>query len=160
MKKIFIATLLLILPLLSGCVGLKEVYEKLVEFFKKPIQYKWVVKVDREESFKWLDMINADLAKVSSYPFFIKDGTKYLHIYIEVNFSNPLGIKGLSQGKLNLTIVTPIKNVSKSYCTTAKSKTYNDFIYFANPEEGEWELVIKLIGYGKYKIFVEAYERI
>ena len=145
--------------LLPGCVGPKEVYEKFVEFFKKPERYEWVTKINVEESFRCLEAINIDLGKVIPYPFFIKEDTKYLHIYIEVNFSSPIGIGGLSQGKLNLTIITPEENITKSYCTAGKSKTYNDFFYFANPKEGEWKLIVKLIGYGKYKILVEAYEK-
>ncbi|RLF51178.1 MAG: hypothetical protein DRN11_03250 [Thermoplasmata archaeon] len=146
--------------MLSGCVGPKEVYEKLVEFFKKPPQYEWIRVVKAEETFGWLDLVNRELAKVSEYPFIIKNNTKYLHILIQVNFSNPISpkIDSFSQGYLNLTIVSPSGNYTKSYCTTAKIKEYEDFLYFPKPQPGNWKIVVKIFGYGKYKLIAETYQ--
>jgi len=159
-KFAVIVALLIILPMLSGCVGPKEIYEKLMSMLKKPQKYGWITIVEEENDFGFLDMINAELAKNDSIAFLVQEGTRYLHFFIEVNFSNPINPdwEFLSQGKLNLTIVTPSEKISKEYCTTAKSRTYDDFIYFVDPQPEKWNLIIKVTGVGKYKVLVEAYQ--
>ncbi len=160
-KKLpFIIALLLVMPMLSGCIGPKELYERLMTFLKEPQQYAWVKIVVEEDDFGIWDMINTDAAKNTSITFMVQNGTKFLHIFIEVNFSNPLNPdwECLNQGELNFTIITPSDKISKEYCTAFKSHSYDDFIYFVDPQPAKWNLIIKVRGVGKYKILVEAYQ--
>ncbi|MEM1513608.1 MAG: hypothetical protein QXW78_05180 [Candidatus Thermoplasmatota archaeon] len=159
MKKIVVAIALIFNILLSGCISGEEIYGKISDFFKKPEKYEWKTIIDVKEEFKWIDIINPEIAKNVSIPIIIREKTKYIHIVIEVNFSNPIssGIEFLSQGRLNLTILTPSEKIEKEYCTTAKSRKYEEYFYFEAPLPGEWAIILKLIGCGEYRIFVEAY---
>ena len=158
-KKALIIVMLLLMPAFSGCVYL----EKLIQILTPPPEYKWVKVINVEDTFGWLDMVNKEIAKTADYPVFVKNGTKYLHIYIHVEFSNPINpdLESLSQGHLNLTIIKPSgENITKSYCTTAKSKAYDDYFYFNEPQPGEWKVIIKVSGYGKYRIVASIYQPI
>ena len=159
MKKLFIAIALIINILLCGCISAGEIYEKMSDFFKKGEKYEWVTIANMKEEFKWVDILNPEIAKNVSIPVIVREKTKYLHIIIEVNFSNPVysDVQFLSQGKLNLTILTPSEKIEKDYCTTAKSRSYEEYFYFEEPLPGEWNIILKLIGYGEYRIFIEAY---
>ena len=159
-KKALIIVALLLLPALSGCVGPQEIYRKMVEFFTRPPEYEWIKIITVEEEFGWMDIVNEDFAKVSEYPFVIKNETKYLRIYMEVNFSNPISprIESLNQGHLNITILSPSENYTKTYCTTLKSNEYVDYFYFADPEPGGWKIIVKVVGYGKYKLVAKVYQ--
>lgn len=155
-KKTLIV-LLIAIPMLSGCVYV----DKMVEFLTPPPHYEWIKVINVEESFGWLDVINAEMAKTADYPIFIKNDTRYLHIYIHVDFSNPINpdFETLSQGNLNLTIIMPDgENVTKSYCTTGKLRSYDDYFYFTSPQAGEWKITVKVAGYGKYKIVAQTYQ--
>ena len=88
-KKASIILLLLTLSMLSGCI-LYDYYEKVKNILESPPRYEWVKTVQVEDKFGWLDIVNEDMAKSSDYPLFLKNGTKYLHIYIKVDFSNPI----------------------------------------------------------------------
>ena len=142
--------LLLILPFMDGCVYPQ--IEKVKRFFVPPEKYEWRTKVDEKGDFGIFDILNKNLGKEEYFPFNIENGTKYLHIYIHVNFSKPIGY-------LNFTVVTPEKNVTKDYLTLAKSYKYDDFLYFDNPKPGNWKIIIKLTGIGEYRILAEAYQK-
>ena len=92
--------------MLSGCI-LYDYYEKVKNILESPPRYEWVKTVQVEDKFGWLDIVNEDMAKSSDYPLFLKNGTKYLHIYIKVDFSNPINpdFEILSHGKFNITII-------------------------------------------------------
>ena len=150
-KRIAIViTLLLVMLALNGCVYPQ--IEKVKRFFVPPPKYEWVKKVDEKGDFGVFDILNKDLGKKEYFPFSIENGTKFLHIYIHVNFSKPIGY-------LNLTIVTPEKNITKDYMTLAKSYKYDDFLYFDDPEPGNWKIVIKVTGIGEYRLLAEAYQK-
>jgi len=150
-KAVIIIAMLLLMPMLNGCIAPQ--IGKIKEFFTPPQKYEWVKKVDEKGEFGILDIINSNLAKVDYFPFMIENGTKFLHVYIKVNFSKPAGF-------LNITIVSPHKNYTKEYSTIAKSFKYDDFFYFDNPEEGNWKIVVKFTGIGKYTLVAEAYQKI
>lgn len=151
--------LIFLLSLLSGCISTKQIQQKMEEFFKKE-EYEWVIKIDNSEDFGWFDMINWELAKVDKYPFIVQNNTRYLHIFVEVNFSNPINpkYKKLSQGKVNITISSPEKNYTKCYSTLGKSNKYEEFFNFASPYSGKWEIIIKVTGMGKYRLIVKTYQ--
>ena len=152
MKKVIFIALMLILPSLTGCIKISQV-KKLEEIITPPQKYKWIKKVDEKADFGLFDMINAEIAKVDYYPFMVENGTKFLHIYIHVNFSKPFG-------KLNFTIVSPEKNLTKEYSTIAKSYKYDDFLYFNSPKPGNWKIIVKVTGIGKYSLVAETYQKI
>jgi len=136
-------------------------YPEIEKMLLPPPRYEWVRGINVEDTFGWADFINEEFGKVSEYPIFVKNETKYLHICIEVEFSNPLNpdINLLNQGNLNFTILSPSgKNITKDYCTTFKDHNYEEYFYFENPEEGQWEIKIKVAGYGKYRISAKMYE--
>lgn len=159
MKKIIIAIAVMLNISLCGCISTGEIYGKISDLFKKPEKYEWLTIVDLKDEFKWIDILNPDVAKNVSIPIIVSEKTKYLHISIEVNFSNPLSsdIQFLSQGNLNLTILTPSEEINKEYCTTAKSRSYEEYFYFEEPLLGEWDIILRLVGCGEYKIFIEAF---
>ncbi len=158
-KKIWIF-ILLILPMLSGCI-VTDFYEKVMEKIQHPPEYEWQKVIEDEERFGWVDMINFEMAMVNDYTIFLENGTRYLQIFIEVEFSNPIKpeLESLNQGRLNLTIIPPSgENTTKSYCTTGKSHSYDDYFYFFSPEKGTWKIIVKVTGCGKYKILAQAYQ--
>ena len=148
-KIVIVVASIIILASLSGCVQM----EKFKKLFISPPTYQWMTKVDQRGDFGIFDIINKNLGKVDYFPFTIDNGTKYLHVYIHVNFSKPVGF-------LNLTIVTPEKNITKEYSTIAKSYKYDDFLYFDDPTPGNWKIVIKVTGIGNYRLFAEAYQKV
>jgi len=154
-KKILLALALIATISFSGCIDVSN-------FLRKEGRYEWITVVDAEDDFKWVDIINPEIAKNVSMPIIVKEKTKYLHITVSVNFSNPLSsdVQLFSQGSLNLFILTPSEEINKNYTTTAKSRSYEEYFYFADPLPGEWDIILKLIGYGKYRIFVEAYQQV
>ena len=136
-------------------------YPEIEKIFKAPPAYKWRGGINVQDSFGWMDMVNGEIGKVSEYPVFVGNNTKYLHVYIEVVFSNPINsdIEILNQGNLNFTILSPSgENITKSYCTTFKDHRYEEYFYFENPEEGQWKIKLKVVGYGTYKISTQMYE--
>ena len=149
-RLVIVVMLLLILPLLNGCTYPQ--IEKVKRFFVPPEKYEWRVKVDEKGDFGLFDILNKNLGKEEYFPFNIENGTKYLHIYIHVNFSKPIGY-------LNFTIVTPEENVTKDYMTLAKSYKYDDFLYFDDPKPGNWKIIIKVTGIGEYRLLAEAYQK-
>jgi len=158
-KKVLLVTLIIVLPVISGCV-VSDTVEKAKRFFEGPPSYEWS-KMTYEGEFGWLDMVNANLSKEETHPVYIKNGTQYLNIYIKVEFSNPIvpDFELLSQGRLNLTIISPSgENVTKTYCTAAKSRIYEDYFTFeTSGKEEQWNIMVKVMGYGKYKIVTQTY---
>ena len=153
---------LLVLPSLSGCIGPKEMSEKLIEKFGEKQQYEWDKKLEDKRTFKIIDVINQNWAKVEEYPpVKVKAGTRYMHIYLAVNFSNIINPmwEWLTPGYANITITDPSGvNTSRDYTSLGKGNEYRDFFYIPNPQKGNWEITLKLRGTGDYKIFVEVYE--
>ena len=153
---------MLLLTSLSGCIGPREISQKLMEKFGEKQQYEWDKKLDDEGTFKIIDILNQNWAKVEDYPpVKVEAGTKYMHIYLAVNFSNivSLGWEWLTPGYANITITDPSGvNTSKEYTSLGKGNEYRDFFYIPNPQKGNWEITLKLWGTGDYKIFVELYE--
>ncbi|MCD6480817.1 MAG: hypothetical protein J7L31_00885 [Thermoplasmata archaeon] len=148
---------------MSAGLLVAAMYPEIEKMFRPPTQYRWEGGINVEDSFGWGDFINGELGKVSEYPIFVENGTKYLHIYIEVDFSNPINpdLEILNQGNLNFSILSPSgKNITKSYCTTLKDHTYEEYFYFENPEKGQWKVKIKVAGYGKYRISAQMYQPI
>ena len=146
---------------LSGCIGPKEISQKLVERFGKKEEYEWNRKLDVEQSFKVWDIINVYVAKVETYTFVVSEKARYLHITIETTFSNVFNLdwECLNVGYVNLTITNPLgENMSKEYNTVGKDYRYKNFFYIAGPQPGTWEITIKVTGVGTFKLFAEAYE--
>lgn len=160
MYKRTIFALLCFLPLLSGCVVI-DFFDDVSSAIEGPQKYEWQ-KITIEETFGWLDVVNEEMAKVGDYPIYIRNDTRYLNIYFSVEFSNPLNPKlgFFNQGRLNFTIVFPSgENITKTYCTTAKSKTYEEHFNFpTSGDREEWFCIVRVIGYGKYKIVAQTYE--
>jgi len=156
-KRALIVAVIMMLPVFSGCVYL----EKIEQFLMPPPQYEWKRLISVEDTFGWVDVVNKELAKISDYPIYVSNETKYLNIYIHVEFSNPINpdIESLSQGHLNFTILKPDgENITKTYCTATKVKTFDDYFYFENPQEGQWNIIIRVFGYGKYRMVAKAYQ--
>jgi hypothetical protein len=157
--KALLVLLLFLLPILTGCT-LSDYYQKIENVLDTQPKYVWVKTIHVEDKFGWLDVINEELAKVVEYPIFIEKQTKYLHIYINVEFSNPINpsLNIFNYGRFNLTITNPSgDSTEKSYVTTGKSYTYDDYFTIDNPETGNWEISINVFGYGRYIILVETY---
>lgn len=159
-KRALLVLLIMILPMISGCV-ISDAVEKAKRFLEGPPTYKWS-KMMYEGEFGWLDMVNANLSKEEIHPIYIKNGTQYLNIYIMVEFSNPIvpDFELLSQGRLNLTIIPPSGGnvTTRTYCTAAKSRTYEDYFTFeTSGKEEQWDIMVKVSGYGKYKIVTQTY---
>ncbi len=146
---------------MSGCIGPGEMINRISTIITGEKRYEWKQKLDTgEKEFRWINMINKDLAYVNSHPFIIVEDTKRLHIKIEVVFSFPLlGLDILSQGGINVTIQSPSgeKNYM-SYNTPLKPKSWSDELFIYMPEYGKWEVIVKARGYGNYQIRVAAEE--
>ncbi|KAA0004049.1 MAG: hypothetical protein FE048_00295 [Thermoplasmata archaeon] len=146
---------------LSGCIGPKEISQKLMEKFGKKEKYEWNKKLEVEQNFKVWDIINVYVAKVETYSFVIAERTRYLHITIETTFSNVFNLdwECLNLGYVNMTVTDPFgENMSKEYSTVGKDYRYKNFIYITDPQPGTWKVTIKVTGVGTFKIFAEAYE--
>jgi len=164
LRKKFVSIIIVILLSsisLSGCIGPKEISQKLVERFGKKEKYEWNRKLDVEQSFKVWDIINVYVAKVETYTFVVSEKARYLHITIETTFSNVFNLdwECLNIGYVNLTVTNPSgENMSKEYNTVGKDYRYKNFFYIAGPQPGTWEVTIKVTGVGTFKLFAEAYE--
>ncbi len=157
----FIVLVILLLASLSGCIGPEEVAQKLAEKFGEKQEYEWDKKLEDDKTFKVIDIINQNFAKVEEYPpITVKADTKYLHIYINVNFSNFIdsGWSFLILGYANITITNPFGvNMSREYSALGKGNEYKDFFYITEPQKGNWKITLKVRGTGNYKIFAEIY---
>ncbi len=145
---------------LSGCIGPKEISQRLIERLGEKEKYEWNRKLDVEQSFKFLEMINLDWAKVETYSFVTK-GARYLHIAVETTFSNAFNLDwdALNLGSINVTVTDPSgESMSKEYSPFIKDPKYKNFFYIADPKTGTWTITIELTGVGTFRIFVEAYE--
>lgn len=153
---------LLLLPVLSGCIGPQQVAQRVTDRLEPSKEYRWNEKLDGEEEFKILDTINENAAKVESYPLRpLEEGALFLHIYVNVTFSNILNTdwESLTTGYANVTITKPSgANESHDYKVLGKDNTYNEFFYFPNPAVGNWTLTVTVWGSGHYRMFAEAYE--
>ena len=161
-KAITILTIFLFLSIsMSGCVGPGEIIDRIGTIITGGKKYEWETKLDSgEKEFRWINMINKDLAYVNSHPFIIVEDTKRLHIKIEVVFSFPLlGLDIFSQGGINATIQSPSgENEYMSYNTPLKPKSWKESLYIPTPASGEWKVIVKARGYGNYQIKVAAEE--
>lgn len=161
-KAIAILTIFLFLSIsMSGCVGPGEMIDRIGTTITGGKKYEWKQKLDTgEKEFRWINMINKDLAMIKNHPFIIVEDTKRFHIKIEVEFSNPLlGLDILSQGGINFTIQSPSgENYYMNYNTALKPKSWSEPLYIHEPENGKWEVIVKARGYGNYQIKVEGYE--
>ena len=157
-----IVMLILLLTSLSGCIGPRGISQKLVEKFGEKQRYEWDAKLEDKKSFNILDVINQNFAKVVNYPpIEVKPHTRYMHLYVHVNFSNLInqGWTSLTLGYVNITITNPSGlNTSREYSTLGKGNEYEDFFYFVEPQKGNWEVTLRVRGTGSYKIFAEVYE--
>ncbi|MEA2054158.1 MAG: hypothetical protein U9O96_03430 [Candidatus Thermoplasmatota archaeon] len=152
----------LILVSLSGCIGPKKVFQKLLEKTGEKQKYEWNEKLEDEKSFKFIDALNKNLVKIEEYPpIMVKGNTRYMHVYVNVTFSDfvdPVW-KYIVPGYANITITDPSGvNVSREYSAFGKENEYKDFFYFAEPQIGNWRITLKIRGSGNYKIFAEIYE--
>jgi hypothetical protein len=150
---------------MSGCVGPKEMTDRLSEAIVGGEKYEWKNRLDENDTFSLMDMLNLNLAEKEDYLFIIREDTKHIHIEMEAEFSNPINKNWeiFNQGSINFTICSPSgKNYSRSYNTILKEKTYKDEIFIPDHEikSGVWKVVVTARGWGKnnYRIKVEAYE--
>jgi hypothetical protein len=149
-----------ILPVLSGCVVV-DFFENVESVIEGPQEYAWQT-MTIEERFGWFDMVNEELSKVVEYPIYVRNGTRFLNLYVQVTFSNPLSpdLTFLSQGNLNMTVAPPSGDeITETYCTTTKYRTFewhNNFETSGSTEE--WSIALRMVGYGNYKIVAKTYE--
>jgi len=147
---------------MSGCIGPQEISQKLIEKFGEKQKYEWDSKLEDEKTFKIIDVINQNFAKVEDYPpIEVEKDARYMHISIEVDFSNFInpGWSSLTLGYVNITITDPSgTNMSREYSALGKGNEYEDFFYFTEPQEGNWNVTLRVRGTGSYKIFAEVYE--
>ena len=158
----FLIIAVVVLPALSGCIGPQEVVQRVLDRLEQEKEYQWNEKLDGQEDFNIIDTINENAAKVESYPLRpLKKGALFLHLYVDVNFSNIINKEWecLTTGYANITITKPSgENISHDYQVLGKDNTYNEFFYFPNPAVGNWTLTVKVRGSGYYRMFAEAYE--
>jgi len=156
------AMLILLVASMSGCIGPEEISQKLVEKLGEKQKYQWNSKLEDEKTFKIIDVINQNFAKVEDYPpIGVNSGAKYMHVSIEVDFSNFInpGWASLTLGYVNITITDPYGvNTSREYSALGRGNEYEDFFYFTEPQKGNWKVTLRVRGTGSYKIFAEVYE--
>ena len=145
----------------SGCITPWEVSQKLADSFGEEEKYEWNKKLNVEQSFRALDILNVYLAKVDTYSFVVNQKTYYLHIAVETTFSNifKLDWNTLNLGYINITITdSSDETISKEFNTLGKDHSYKNFFYIPKPKSGEWTVTARATGVGVYRIFAEAYE--
>ncbi len=152
----------ILLPALSGCIGPREVAQRMMDRLEPEDEYRWQEKLDGREDFNLIDTINENAAKVETYPLRpLKKDALFLHLYVDINFSNVINKdwECLTTGYANITITKPNgENETYDYRVLGKDNTYNEFFYFPNPAVGNWTLTVKVRGSGYYRMYAEAYE--
>ena len=158
---LIVVFMMLVTPM-SGCIGPKEISQKLMEKFGEKQKYAWNSRLEDEKTFKIIDVINENFAQVEDYPpIDVGKDVRYMHISVEVDFSNFInpGWSSLTLGYVNITITDPSgTNTSREYSALGKGNEYEDFFYFTEPLEGNWDITLRVRGTGSYKIFAETYE--
>jgi hypothetical protein len=145
----------------SGCITPWEVTQELTDRFGEEEKYEWNKKLNVEQSFKALDILNIYLAKVDTYSFVVNQKTYYLHIAVETTFSNffKRDWSALNFGYINITITDSSgETLSKEFNTLGKDNNYKSYFYLTEPKKGGWTITTRVTGVGTYKIFAEAYE--
>lgn len=152
---------LVIIPL-SGCIGPEEIAHRLLEKIETEEQYEWREVLNDVQTFRLLDIINENVAKIEDYPpLTVKKGSRYLHISFDVEFNKFVDSEWsyITAGYANITITDPTGvNTSREFSALGKGNEFNEFFYFPNPREGDWDLQIMVRGSGTYTVFAQAYE--
>lgn len=145
----------------SGCIAPWEVSQKLIDRLGEKEKYEWNKKLNVDQSFRVLDILNVYLAKVEVYSFVVNPKALYLHIAVETTFSSIIKLDWnvLNLGYINITITDPSdETISKEFNTLGKDHSYKNFFYIPKPKSGGWTVTARATGVGVYKIFAEVYE--
>jgi hypothetical protein len=150
---------LLIGSTLTGCIGPQEAINRVDNLIGGKKVYDWKNRLEiNQEEFNILNFLSAP----NQWPFFIKQDTLYMWVFIEVLFSNIFNRDWdiLNQGRINITLVSPLgDNISYSYSTAlGKPNEDKDMIFLHNPLPGQWHVEVKTFGTGSYNIRVEGYQ--
>lgn len=152
--------MIIIVVMLSGCI-VTDFIDRAVSIIEGPKEFQWN-KITFEERFGWADFINEDLAKTGEHLILVRNGTKFLNIYVNVLWSNPVDDRFtlLNQGNFNMTIFLPEgETVNRTYSTLGKPKAYDEYFNFkTSGEEEEWRIIVLVSGYGRYQIVAQTYE--
>ena len=144
---------------MSGCIGPRETLERLDTLVIGEQKLVWRNRLRIiDEEFNLLDI----LSPVDQWPFFVKEDARYIWVYMEVVFSNPLkrDWNFLNQGRVNITFVSPLgERMSYSYVTGLRgSDRYKEMVFISDPAIGQWYAEVKAYGTGRYTIKVEAFQ--
>lgn len=156
------ALMVLVLIPLSGCIGPQEVAQRLMQRLETEKRYTWSETLSDVQSFRFLDIVNKDVAKIERYPpLTIHEDTRYLHLYFNVSFSNPVNPEWryVTMGYANITITDPTGvNISRDFNALGTGNDYREFFYFVRPLVGNWHITVTVRGIGEYTIFAQVYE--
>lgn len=157
-----VALMVLILVPLSGCIGPQEVAQRLLQRLEAEKRYEWRELLSDVQSFRFLDIVNTNAAKIERYPpLAVKEGTRYLHLHFNVSFSNLVNPEWryVTTGYVNITIVDPAGvNRSRDFNALGMGNEYKEFFYFIDPLPGNWSITVTVRGIGEYTIFAQVYE--
>jgi hypothetical protein len=159
---VIVTLMILVLIPLSGCIGPEEIAQRLQEKIETEEQYEWIEALYDVQTFRLLDIINQNVAKIEDYPpLTIKTGTQYLHISFTVEFTNLVDSEWsfITSGYANITLTDPSgTNTSREFSALGKGNEFSEFFYIANPTAGNWHIRIEVRGVGKYTVFAQTYE--
>ena len=159
---VIVTLMVLVIVPLSGCIGPEEIAHRLQEKLETDEQYEWKEVLDDVQTFRLLDIINENVAKIEEYPpLTVKQETRYLHINFDVEFNKLVDSEWsyITSGYANITITDPTGvNTSREFSALGKGNEFNEFFYFPNPQTGNWNLQIMVRGIGTYTVFAQVYE--
>jgi hypothetical protein len=153
--------MLALIPL-SGCIGPEEIAHRLQEKIETKEQYGWIEVLYDEQTFRLLDIINQNVAKVEEYPpMTITARTRYLHMSFNVEFNNLIDTEWsfITSGYANITLTNPAGvNTSREFSALGKGNEFSEFFYVIDPMAGDWSIRIVVRGAGTYNVFAQTYE--
>ena len=160
--KVIVMLLVLVLVQLSGCIGPEKIANRLLDKLETEDRYEWIEVLNDVQTFRLLDIINENVAKIEDYPpITVNQGTRYLHINLDVTFNKLVESEWsyITSGYANITITDPTgSNTSREFSSLGKGNEFNEFLYFPNPQVGDWDLQVMVRGIGTYTVFAQTYE--